>query len=144
MHYHAILIVSLRDSFNQPGFYSYKVVASGRTARNMKLKLFAMILLATATGTMFAQDGWRERRDLRRDYADRNADYRDIQRDKAKIAHDRWELREDLREGNYRAAAHERAELRREYRDLNADYADVHRDNRDIRRDRREIYGWRY
>ena len=110
----------------------------------MKLKLWGMVLLATmGTGTLFAQEGWRERRDLRRDYADRNADFRDIERDKAKIAHDRWELREALRYGNYRAAAHERAELRREYRDLSADYADVHRDNRDIRRDRREFYGWR-
>ena len=51
---------------------------------------------------------------------------RDIRHDEAKIAHARWELRRDLRRGDYRAARHERRELRREYRDVN--------------RDRRELY----
>ncbi|HEX2331412.1 MAG TPA: hypothetical protein VHN74_21990 [Candidatus Angelobacter sp.] len=103
----------------------------------MKTKLFGIVLLgALGTGSLFAQDGWRDRRDLRRDYAERNSEIRDIQRDRNKIAYDRWELRRDLREGNYRAAERERAEIRGEYRDLNRDYRDVYRENRDIRHDR--------
>src|SRR5689334_18070416 len=118
------------------------------TRRNeiMKFKLLGLALIATfGTGTVFAQNGygWRDRRDLRHDYADRNADRRDIRRDEARIAHDRRELREDLREGNYRGAEHERAELNREYRDINQDRADIYRDNRDIRHDRND-YRWRY
>lgn len=110
----------------------------------MKTKLFGLILIAAmGTGTVLAQDGWRDRRDLGHDYADRNTDVRDIQQDQAKIAHDRWELRQDLREGNYRGAAHERAELNQEYRDVNRDRADVSRDNRDIGHDR-DVRGWRY
>jgi hypothetical protein len=73
-----------------------------------------LLLMGMSVGTMFADDGWRERRDIRHD--------------EAKIAHDRWELRRDLDRGDYRAARHERRELRREYRDVN--------------RDRREL-GWR-
>ena len=108
----------------------------------MKFKLLgALLIAAMGTGTMLAQDGgWRRGRDLGNDYADRRADQRDIQQDKAKIAHDQWELKRDLREGNYRAAAHERAELNEEYRDINRDRRDVRRDTRDIRHDRR--YGW--
>jgi len=104
-----------------------------------------MFLVFAGAGSMMAQSdyGYYHRdRDLRRDYADRRADLRDIRRDEAKIAHDRWELRRDLREGNYRAAAHEREELRREYRDINRDRADVYRDTRDIRHDERERYYW--
>jgi hypothetical protein len=66
-----------------------------------------LLLVGLSVGTMFAEDGWRERRDIRRD--------------EAKIAHDRRELRRDLRNGDYRAARHERRELRREYRDVNRD-----------------------
>ena len=73
-----------------------------------------LLLMGLGAGTLFADDGWRLRRDIRHD--------------EAKIAHDRWELRRDLYYGDYRAARHERKELRREYRDLN--------------RDRRELY-WR-
>jgi hypothetical protein len=54
-------------------------------------------------------------------------------RDRQAIEHDRWELRRDLREGNYGAAARERAEIRARYRDLE-------RDNRDVRRDQRDLY----
>ena len=61
---------------------------------------------------MFADDGWRDRRD--------------ICRDQARIAHDRRELRRDLYYGNYGAARHERNELRREYRDLNQDRRDLY------------------
>lgn len=108
----------------------------------MKFKLLAALLIAAmGTGTMLAQDGgWRRGRDLGNDYADRRADVRDIQQDKARIAHDRWELNRDLRNGNYRAAAHERAELNEEYRDIHRDRVDVRHDTRDIRHDRR--YGW--
>jgi hypothetical protein len=73
-----------------------------------------LLLVGMSVGTVFAEDGWRERRDVRRD--------------EAKIAHDRRELRRDLRNGDYRAARRERKELQREYRDVN--------------RDRREM-GWR-
>jgi hypothetical protein len=73
-----------------------------------------LLLVGMSVGTVFAEDGWRERRDIRRD--------------EAKIAHDRWELRRDLERGDYRAARHERKELRSRYRDVN--------------RDRREM-GWR-
>ena len=56
-----------------------------------------MFMVFMGAGSMVAQDGYYHReRDLRRDYADRNADIRDIRRDEAKIAHDRWELRRDL------------------------------------------------
>lgn len=71
-------------------------------------------------GTALAQDGWRDR------YRDRQ----DIRRDEAAIAHDRWELRRDLREGRYGAAARERAEIRARYRDLNRDRNDVYWDRR--------------
>lgn len=108
----------------------------------MKLRLLgALLIAAMGTGTMLAQDGGLRRgRDLGNDYADRKVDQRDIQQDKAKIAHDQWELSRDLRDGNYRAAAHERAELNEEYRDINGDRVEVNRDTRDIRHDRR--YGW--
>lgn len=75
-----------------------------------------LLLIGLGAGTMFAEDGWRVRRDIRRD--------------EAKIARDRRELRRDLYYGNYAAARHERRELRREYRDL-------HRDRRDLNWDRR-------
>ncbi len=108
----------------------------------MKKLFFVLMLMAmVAGGTVMAsaQDGWRrdrdERRDVWRDRADRRADWRDMRSDRAAIAHDRWELRRDLRRGDYAAAAHERAELRGRYRDLGRDRWDIRRDNRDIRRD---------
>lgn len=83
-----------------------------------------LLLLGLGAGTMFADDGWRDRRD--------------IDRDQAKIAHDQSELRRDLYYGDYRAAEHERQELRREYRDLNHDFRDRERDrDRDRDWDRR-------
>jgi len=66
-----------------------------------------LFLLTLGAGTMFAEDGYWRRRDIRHD--------------EAKIAHDRRELRRDVYDGNYAAARHERRELRREYRDLNRD-----------------------
>ena len=47
-------------------------------------------LTGMGAGTMFADDGWRDRRDIRHD--------------EARIAHDRRELRRDLYNGNYGAA----------------------------------------
>jgi hypothetical protein len=75
-----------------------------------------LLLMGLGAGTVFAEDGWRDRRDIRRD--------------EARIAHDRWELHRDLCEGRYRAARHERAELRREYRDVNRDRRDLYWDRR--------------
>jgi len=85
--------------------------------RNMKRMIAGVLLLiGLGAGTMFAEDGYRRERDIRRD--------------EAKIAHDRWELRRDLYYGNYAAARHERKELRREYRDLNRDRRDLYWDRR--------------
>jgi hypothetical protein len=75
-----------------------------------------LLLVGLGAGTMFAEDGWRDRRDIRRD--------------ESKIAHDRRELRRDLYHGNYAAARHERRELRREYRDVNRDRRDLYWDRR--------------
>jgi hypothetical protein len=75
-----------------------------------------VLLLGMGAGTMFAEDGWRDRRDMRRD--------------EVRIAQDRRELRRDLYRGNYRAARHDRRELRREYRDLNRDRRDLYWDRR--------------
>lgn len=83
----------------------------------MKRKIAGvLLLLGLGAGTMFAEDGWRDRRDIRRDHE--------------KIAHDRRELRRDLRNGNYAAARHERRELRYEYRDINRDRRDLYWDQR--------------
>jgi hypothetical protein len=75
-----------------------------------------VLLLSMGAGTMFAEDGWRDRRDIRRD--------------EVRIAHDRRELSGDFYRGNYRAARRERRELRREYRDLNRDRRDLYWDRR--------------
>jgi hypothetical protein len=75
-----------------------------------------LLLIGLGAGTMFAEDGYRRERDIRRD--------------EAKIAHDQWELRRALSYGNYAAAEHERRELRREYRDLNRDHRDLYWDRR--------------
>src|ERR1700719_2828763 len=75
-----------------------------------------LLLIAMGAGTMFADDGWRDRRDIRRD--------------EAKIVHDRRELHRDLYYGNYGTARHERRELSREYRDVNRDRRDLYWDRR--------------
>jgi hypothetical protein len=75
-----------------------------------------LLLIGMGAGTMFAEDGWRDRRDIRHG--------------EAKIAYDRRELRRDLYNGNYRAARHERRELQREYRDVNRDRRDLYWDRR--------------
>ena len=75
-----------------------------------------LLVLGLGAGTMFANDVWHDRRDIRRD--------------EARISHDRYELRRDLDCGRYGAARHERADLRHEYRDLNRDRRDLHWDRR--------------
>jgi hypothetical protein len=75
-----------------------------------------LLLIGMGAGTMFADDGWRDRRDIRHD--------------EAKIVHDRRELHRDLYYGNYGAARHERRELSREYRDVNRDRRDLYWDRR--------------
>jgi len=49
--------------------------------------------------------------------------YRDMRQDERAIEHDKWEIREDMRRGDYRAAQREREELRERERDL---YRDRH------------------
>jgi hypothetical protein len=82
----------------------------------MKRMIGVLLLIGLGAGTMFAEDGYRRERDIRRD--------------EAKIARDRWELRRTLYYGNYAAAQHERKELRREYRDLDRDRRDLYGDRR--------------
>jgi hypothetical protein len=74
----------------------------------MKRTIAGIVMLVTlSAGTVFAEDGWRYRREIRRD--------------EAGIARDKRELRRDLYRGNYRAARQEKKELRREYRELRQD-----------------------
>jgi hypothetical protein len=75
-----------------------------------------LLLVGLGAGTMFAEDGWRDRRDIRHD--------------DARIVQDRREVRRDRYEGDYRAARQERREVRRDYRDLNHDRRDFYRDRR--------------
>jgi hypothetical protein len=75
-----------------------------------------LLVLSLSAGTMFAEDRWRDRRDIRHD--------------EAKISHDRRELRRDQYYGNYRGARQERRELGREYRDVNRDRRDLNWDRR--------------
>jgi hypothetical protein len=75
-----------------------------------------LLLIGLGAGTMFAEDGWRDRRAIRHD--------------EARIAHDRRELRRDLYYGNYAAARHERKELRCEYRDWTRDRRNLYWDRR--------------
>ena len=66
-----------------------------------------LLLLTLGAGSLFADNGYSRRRDIRRD--------------QVRIARDRRELRRDLYRGDYRAARNERRELRRDYRDLRND-----------------------
>jgi len=79
-----------------------------------------LLLIGLGAGTMFAEDGWRDRRGERRD----------IRHDERKIERDRRELRRALDNGDYAAARHERKELRREYRDLDRDRRELYWDQR--------------
>ncbi|MGO8983725.1 MAG: hypothetical protein ACLPHI_18855 [Terriglobales bacterium] len=75
-----------------------------------------LLLFGLSAGTLFAQNGYWDRRDIRHD--------------EARIARDRRALHRDLYYGNYGAARHERRELRHEYRDLNRDRRDSYWDRR--------------
>lgn len=63
-----------------------------------------LLVMGLGAGTMFADNGWRDRLDIRHD--------------EFRIAHDRRELRRDWNHGYYAAARSERRELRRDRRDL--------------------------
>ncbi len=76
-----------------------------------------LLLVLLGAGSLMADDGWRQRQDIRHD--------------EAKIAHDRRELRRDEYRGDYSAAAHERRELRHEYRDVNRDKRERYYDHSD-------------
>ncbi len=107
-----------------------------RTLMTVALLLLAGIApLAAQNGHGWGNraNGW-QRPNHNRHY-DRYRDYgrdRDIRQDQREIDYDRWEIRDDLRRGDYRAARREREELReREY--------DLYRD-RHNRCDRRRGY----
>ena len=116
----------------------------------MRGNLLTVVLLLFAVGTpLMAQNGrrWSARDHGRqgwqganhghhwnhdRDY-DRYRD-RDIRQDERAIDNDRWEIRDDLRRGDYRAARREREEMRERERDV---YRDRHRSS-----DRARAYGY--
>ncbi|MGA8437811.1 MAG: hypothetical protein WB762_31200 [Candidatus Sulfotelmatobacter sp.] len=75
-----------------------------------------LLLIGLSTGTMFADDGWRDRRDIRHD--------------EVRIAQDRRDPRHDLHCGDYGAVRHEQRELRREYREVNRERRDLYWDRR--------------
>lgn len=55
-------------------------------------------------------------------YRDSDYDrYRDMRQDERAIEHDKWEIREDIRRGDYAAARREREELHERERDLHHD-----------------------
>lgn len=106
--------------------------------------LTAALLLFAGSTSLTAQNGygWGNRshswqRPNYNPHYDRYRDYgrdRDIRQDQREIDHDKWEIRDDLRGGDYRAARREREELReREY--------DLRRD-RHNRCDRRQGYDY--
>jgi len=102
----------------------------------MKGTLLTIALLAFAGSTsLMAQNGhgwgardsgWQRANHGHHSDRYRNGDYdryRDSRQDEREIDHDRWEIRDDLRRGDYRAANREREELRERERDL---YRDRH------------------
>ena len=94
----------------------------------MKGTLLTVALLVFAgTSSLMAQNGHRwGSRDLgwqRASSVHHYDRYRDMRQDERAIEHDKWEIREDMRRGDYRAAQREREELRERERDL---YRDRH------------------
>ena len=96
-------------------------------------KLFALAAMAAgmvlSTATARAEDRWdayRDRRDLRNDYAR-------VNNLRAAIANDRYRLAEDRRCGRFRAAEQDERQLARDQRALDHQL-------RDIRHDRDEMY----
>jgi hypothetical protein len=110
-------LLSRRNSAEDEVFLFSRICEGAEEDTNMKRTIAGvLLLLGMGAGTMFAEDGWRERRDIRHD--------------EVRIDHDRRELRNDYYRGNYRAAERERRELRREYRDVNRDRRDRDWDRR--------------
>ena len=102
----------------------------------MKGTLLTVALLVFAGSTsLMAQNGhgwgardhgWQRANHGHHNDRYRNGDYdrsRDIRQDEREIDHDRWEIRDDLRRGDYRAANREREEMRKRERDV---YRDRH------------------
>jgi hypothetical protein len=141
--------------------------SSSRRDNHMKRTVLGILLFAVAgAGSLVAQDRhWRQQRDTQwrrvdhgghdsdwrrdnsrqshsRDRCDRREGYADIRRDERELRHDRWELRQYLRGGNYRAAQREREEMRERERDLYRDRREVRRDRRDRSRDWVRYAGW--
>jgi len=71
--------------------------------------------------------------------------YRDIHQDERAIEHDKWEIRDDLRRGDYRAAQREREEMRERERDLYRDRngRSNHRFGHDSAWGRNQRWDWR-
>jgi hypothetical protein len=70
------------------------------------------------------RDGWQRANHGHHNDRYRNGGYdrnRDMRQDEREIAHDRWEIRDDLHRGDYRAANREREEMRERERDLHRD-----------------------
>ena len=101
----------------------------------MKGTLFTVALLVFAGSTsLMAQNGhgwgardhgWQRANHGHHNDRYRNGDYdrsRDIRQDEREIDHDRWEIRDDLNRGDYRAARREREEMRERERDLYRDH----------------------
>jgi hypothetical protein len=100
----------------------------------MKGTILGLVLLVFAcTGSSMAKSGNRwsgQNRDWRRanhghhdPYRDNRggSNYRDTREDERAIDHDRWEIRQDMRRGDYAAARREREEMRERERDLRRD-----------------------
>jgi len=113
----------------------------------MKKRVLGIVLLGLigASSLMAQNRGWKSDHDWRR--ADRgrhdySRDYRYHRGDRcdrgseAAIRHDEWELRQDLRRGDYAAAQREREELRWRLHNRYRDRQDEWRDTRDTRYDR--------
>ena len=120
----------------------------------MKQTVLGIVLLGLiSASSLMAQDrGWKSDRDWRRadrgrhdysrDYRYRRGDRCD-RRDEAAIRHDEWELRQDMRRGDYAAAQREREELRWRRRRMHRDRRDAWPDNQNIYYDRYDrAYDW--
>lgn len=101
----------------------------------MKGTLLTIALLVFGSSSLMAQNGhrwstrdsgWQRANHGHHTDSYRNSGYdrhRDIRQDERAIEHDKWEIREDMRRGDYRAAQREREEIRERERDL---YRDRH------------------
>ena len=78
----------------------------------------------------YAGNGYGGDYDQHRDWLDRdiNNDARAIRQGQANIRHDKQELRDDLQNGDYNAAAHEQAEIQQRRANIRARKADLNAD----------------